>query len=162
MPILSRLQLVGPIVLLCAALAADSAAYGLTQAPSSAFLWYLNLDAFNLFRKSRVILGQYFDFPFIQVLMIAGPLALVGLIGLALKRNLYLAIASNIGFTYAAFLAYSWYAWDNVGKVTSVSLAFVYAPTGDSLYLFVVLLTASFVSFVLSHFLYFRALRFEA
>jgi hypothetical protein len=162
MSVVFRLQLIGPAVLFCAALTAESAAYALTQAPSSAFLWYLNLEAFNLFRKSRTILTQYCDLPFAHVIMIAGPMALIGLAGLTLKRNLCLAISSNLSFTYAAFLAYSWYAWNNVGRVTSVSLASVYAPTGDALYLFVVLAVASLVSFVASHFLYLRALRSEA
>jgi hypothetical protein len=162
MSILFRLQLVGPVVLFCAALAAESAAYALTQAPSSGFLWYLNLEVFNLFRRSRIILGQYCDLPFAHILMVAGPMALLGLAGLALKRNLCLAVSSNLGFIYAAFLAYSWFAWNNGGRVTSASLASVYVPTGDALYLFVVLAITALVSFAASHCLYFRALRSEA
>src|SRR6266567_3594628 len=51
-----RLQLVGPLLLLCVVAAAESIAYALAHNPSSALLWYLNLEVFSIFRKSRVAL----------------------------------------------------------------------------------------------------------
>jgi hypothetical protein len=155
----ARLQLIGPAVLFSAVLAAESAAYLLTQAPSSAFLWYLNLEVFSLFRKSRGALADYCSLPFAQVWIMAGPMALIGLLGLAFKRNICLAISSNLSFVFAAFAAYSWYEWNSLGKVKAASLVWVGAPTGGSLYLFLILLTASFFSFAASHLLYFRELK---
>ena len=39
-----RLQLVGPLLLLCAVAAAETLAYVLAENPSSAVLWYVNLE----------------------------------------------------------------------------------------------------------------------
>ena len=159
---LVRLQLAGPLAFFVAVLAADSAAYALADAPSSAWLWYLNLEVFSIFRKSRNALSDVCGLPFAQLFLIAGPLACLACTGLALKRNLLTAISSNLSFVYAAFVVYSWHHWNSFGSVKSASLALVHVPTGNDLYLFIVLLLTSFASFVASHFLYFRAVRNEA
>src|SRR5262245_19251266 len=96
MPRLARLQLIGPVVLFGLLFAADAAAYALVLKPSSSFLWYLNLEVFSLFRKSRAAFGEIFNLPFAQVLFVAYPIALLGLIGVTFKRNLCLALSSNI------------------------------------------------------------------
>ena len=113
----ARIQAVGPVVLFCALLAAEAAAYALAQMPSSGFLWYLNLEVFSIFRKSRAALWELGNLPFAQVLLIAGPMALIGLLGLSLKNNLYVAISSNLSFCFAAFLAYNWHAWTSATHV---------------------------------------------
>ena len=74
----ARLQLVGPVVLFCAVLAAEAAAYALAQMPSSGFLWYLNLEVFSIFRRSRAALAELGNLPFAQVLLIAGPMVRSG------------------------------------------------------------------------------------
>ena len=158
---LVRLQLAGPIALLVAVFGADSAAYALADAPSSAWLWYLNLEVFSIFRKSRTALSDICSLPFAQVILIAGPLACLACVGLALKRNLLTAVSSNLSFVYAAFVVYSWHHWHSFGTVKSASLAFAQVPTGTDLYLFIVMLLTSFASFAASHFLYFCAVRNE-
>ena len=99
----ARLQIIGPLVLFFAVLAAEGAAYALSEMPSSAFLWYLNLEVFSLFRKSRAALAEVGNLPFAQVLLIAGPITAIGMIGLSLKNKLCLAISSNLSFCFAAF-----------------------------------------------------------
>src|SRR5215213_3960636 len=108
---LARLQLVGPIALFCAVLAGEAAAYALAQMPSSGFLWYLNLEVFGIFRRSRAALAELGNIPFAQALLIVGPILLIGAAGLWCRHNLCLAISSNLSFSFAAFLAYNWHAW---------------------------------------------------
>jgi hypothetical protein len=159
---LARLQLVGPLVLLGFVLAADLAAYALSLKPSSGLLWYLNLEVFSLFRKSRAALGEYFNLPFAQTMFIAGPMVAVGLAGLMLKRNLGLAISSNLTLVFAAFVAYNWHSWSSISHLQAVSLSSVHVPMGGTFYLFVTLAATSLLSFGASHTLYFRALRADA
>ena len=159
---LARMQLIGPLVLLAAVLAAETAAYALALAPSSSLLWYLNLEVFSIFRKSRLHLGELSATPFAQLLMIAGPLALAACVGFALKRTLISAIASNLSLVYAAFLVYSWHHWQTFKQVKAASLISVQVPTGSDLYLFAILLIASVASFLASHCLYLRTARSAA
>ena len=157
----ARLQLIGPAVLFCAVLAAESAAYALAEVPSSAFLWYLNLDVFGLFRKSRVLMGEWGAIPFGQ-LLIAAPLAALAAAGFLWRRNLVAAAAANLSFVYAVFLVYSWQFWSSAAQVRSASLTLVQAPVGYDLCLVAVLLIASFLSFAVSHLLYLRAVQGRA
>jgi hypothetical protein len=159
---LAYLQLVGPIVVLVAVAAADSASWALSQSPSSALLWYLNLEVFSPFRRSRWVLSDVGSFPFAQLLLIAGPLALLALLGIVLRRNLLVAVASNLSLAYAGFLFASWYTWTSYGEVSFASLTAVHVPTSGNFYLFVVLLIASMVSFSASHLFYIRAVRKRA
>lgn len=155
----ARIQLLGPLVLFCAALAAEGAAYALSEAPSSGFLWYLNLEVFSLFRRSRAALADFGNLPFAQVILIAGPMALIGIAGLLLKNKLCLAISSNLSFCFAAFLAYNWHAWTSTAHVKAASLIFVHIPSGGTLWMIVILAITSFLSFAASHLLYFGELR---
>ncbi len=156
-----RIQLVGPCTLLTAVLAADAAAFALAQYPSSSFLWYLNLDVFSLFRKSRAAL-EFGGLPFAQALLIAGPIALVGFAGVAFKRNLCLAISSNLALVFSTFVVYSWLAWGRVGEVKSASLAWPALPSGGTSTMLAILALTSVASFATSHLLYFLALRTRA
>jgi len=155
---LARIQLVGPCTLLAAVMAADAAAYALAQSPSSSFLWYLNLDVFGLFRKSRAALDLG-GMPFAQTLLVAGPIALIGLAGRTFKKNLCLAISSNLAFIFAAFAIYSWLAWGRADEVKSASLALIATPSGGTSTMLAVLASTSIVSVVTSHLLYFISLR---
>ena len=159
---LATLQLAGPICLLLTVAAADGASWALSQAPASALLWYLNLEVFSAFRRSRWLLLDLGSLPFAQLLLIAGPLGLIALLGIALRRNLLVAIASNLSLVYATFVLFSWYAWSSHGTVSIASLSVVQVPTGGSFYLFLVLLAASVASFSASHLFYIRALRKRA
>jgi hypothetical protein len=155
---LRRLQLIGPLVLLCAVGAAEAASRALASDPTSALLWYLNLELFSIFRKSGAFLDQYGSVPFAQLLFVA-LLAVLIVAGLARRSALPAAIASNLSFVYAGFLLYSWHHWNSLGQVRAASLAPVQVPAGSTLYLFVSLLLASFVSFAASHYFYLRLLR---
>ena len=50
---LAKLQLIGPIFLFAAVLAAEVAAWALSMFPSSEALWYVNLGLFGLFQRNR-------------------------------------------------------------------------------------------------------------
>jgi hypothetical protein len=154
----ARLQLIGPLALLGPVLGAETAAYALVQRPSSAFLWYLNLEVFGLFRVSRQLTGGFGAFPFSQLLIVA-PVALVAIIGVVFRRNLPLAIASNLSLVYAGFLLYSWQFWHGFRHMRQASLTIVQMPAGYDLYLLGMLLGASCLSFAISHSLYLRAMR---
>jgi hypothetical protein len=156
-----RLQLVGPLLLLCLVAAAESIAYALAHNPSSAVLWYLNLEVFSIFRKSRAALSGHLNFPFAQLLIIS-PLTFLGLAGVVLRRNLLIALSSNLSFVCAAFLLCSWHHWNSFGQVKAASLTAVRMPTGNDLWLFVLLLFGCFVSLVTSHVFYVHHLRFRA
>ena len=158
----ARVQIIGPLVLFVAVLAAEAAAYALSEMPSSALLWYLNLEVFSLFRKSRAALAEVGNHPFSQLLLIAGPIAALGMIGLSLKNKLCLAISSNLSFCFAAFIAFNWHSWTTATHVKAASLAFVQVSSGSTLLMVGVLAITSFLSFAASHFLYLGALRSKA
>src|SRR5436309_6740600 len=147
---LTRLQLLGPLVLLCIVGAAEAASHALASDPTSALLWYLNLELFSIFRKSGAFLDHYGSVPFAQLLFVAF-LAVLAVIGFARRKFLPVAIASNLSFVYAGFLLYTWHHWNTLGQVRAASLAPVQVPAGSTLYLFVGLLLTSFVSFAASH-----------
>jgi hypothetical protein len=153
----ARLQLIGPFVLFGAVLAAETAAFALAAKPSSGFLWYLNLEIFGLFRKSRAVLGDL-AFPFAQLVLFAGPLLALTVLGHALRRNLMVALASNLSLFYAGFLFMSWHFWHTKG-LKAASLAPMHVPNGNEFIWFVALLLASLLSAAASHLLYIRAVR---
>jgi hypothetical protein len=158
----AKLQIIGPFVLVLFVLAAESAAYALSQIPSSEVLWYLNLEVFSVFRKSRGNMGELFELPFTQTLLIAGPLAVLAGLGLALKQKLGVAIASNLSFVYAGFLLVSWYHWQSASRLREASLVWTHVPTGNDLVLFVALLVTCFLSFAASHISYLTEARGQA
>src|SRR4051812_8406750 len=145
-----RLQLVGPLILLCTVAMAETVAYALAETPSSALLWYLNLEVFSIFRKSRVALSGYLNLPYAQLLLIS-PLALLAVAGIAFRRTLLIAISSNLAIVCAGFLIWSWHHWNSVMQIRTTSLAAVHMPTGNDFWLFAFLLLACLVSFVTSH-----------
>ena len=155
---LTRLQLIGPLILLSTICAAEILAYALSQRPSSGLLWYLNVEVFGIFRKSRVALSECVNQPFAQLLIVS-PLALLALAGLVLRRNLLIAVSSNLSFVCAGFLVFSWHHWNAAGQVRAASLAALHLPTGNDSCFFILLLFACFVSFTMSHFFYIHLLR---
>jgi hypothetical protein len=155
---LAQLQLTGPLALFAALAAAETAAYALTQYPSSAFLWYLNLDVFGLFRKSRLLMGEWGTIPFAQ-LALAAPFVLAATAGLVWPRRFLTALASTLGFVYTAFLAYAWEIWTFPLQAAQASLVPIAVPTGYDLCLFLTLGSAALVSFIASNLVYFRAVR---
>jgi len=158
---LTRLQLIGPLVLFATVAAADVAAYELANAPASAWLWFLNHEVFSIFRKSRAVFAGYVNLPFVHV-FVASLLAALAVAGLMLRKNLLLAISSNLSLVCAGFLVYSSFYWKSLGQVQAASTIAVHVPTGSDAYFVALLAAGSLVSFAASHYVYFRLLRQRA
>jgi len=157
---LTRLQLIGPLVLFLTVGAADVTAYALAEVPTSASLWFLNQEVFAIFRKSRMVL-ELWDLPLAQ-LAVAALLLSIALAGMMLRRYLLLALSSNLSLLCAGIIVYSSHYWNNVSKIQAASLVAVQVPTGTDLYFFTLLLVGSLMSFVASHCWYFLLLRQRA
>lgn len=166
---LAKLQLIGPLVLALAIGAAELAACILAWKPSSAFVWYLNLELFGIFQHSHSMLSSAFSVPYFQLLFVAGPILILALGGFAFHSRLPVAIASNLSFAYAFFLAYAWYgirlpapqaaslsgaAYESVFNISAVSLTF-----GPHACVLATLLVASMLSTTASHVQYLRVIR---
>src|SRR5262245_26192603 len=95
---LAKLQLIGPVALFVAIAAAEAAAYGLAQSPSSQTLWYVNIEVFGVFQRSHYHLSNYVDVQYLQLFAVALPLLCAGLVGYAVRQQLLLAVASNLSF----------------------------------------------------------------
>jgi hypothetical protein len=160
----AKLQLVGPAVLFATVLAAESAVYALAYDPTSQILWFVNLKLFGLFQHSYYVLSSVVDIEGFQLVFIALPLMLAALLGIALRRPLLLAIASNMSLVYASFLTYCSNIFGTAPQQAALGLWGEPAvptgmPTGPYLYLILVLLGSALVSFAVSHIEYFRAIR---
>src|SRR5437588_481729 len=106
---LARRQTLGPAVLFLARVAGESAVDALAAMPTSETLWYLNLRLFGIFQRSHYLLSDFIRIPASQLILIALPIFVVACYGFIRNRKLPLAIASNLSFTYASFLVFSWY-----------------------------------------------------
>jgi hypothetical protein len=155
---LARLQLVGPVVVFLTVLTAEAAVYALAYSPSSRILWFLNLRLFNLFQQSYYVLSSYVQVNSFQLFFIALPLLLAAVCGYVFRRSLLLAVASNLSFVYASFLVYCSYMYDSASQQASLvagPAAVVFAvPSTPYVYIIVVLIGASLLSFVVSHVAY--------
>ena len=149
-----NLQFLGPAVLFIAILTAEGAAFGLAQMPTSEILWRANLEVFAVFQRSHYLLAPALDLPYAQLFVIAFPLLAIAVYGLLAGRDLALAIASNLSFVYAAFLIYI--ATINQSYPLAASLTAIAVPIGPSIYLPLVLIGVSLISFFVSHCHYIR------
>ena len=166
---LAKLQIVGPIVISAVILAEELAAYALGVKPSSEFLWYLNLQLFSIFQKSHYVFSGHFAFPYFQLLFVAVPLLLLTLFGLAFRRALLLAVASNLSLVYSCFLAYAWHTVESPSQqaaslagllpFTTLNLSAQTLPAGPHAYVLMALLIPTLLSFTASHVMYIRAAR---
>jgi len=156
---LAKLQLIGPVALFCAVLAAEGAVWALAHSPTSEFLWYVNLQVFGSFQKTHYALSLLVDIDYLQLIGIATPILALAIIGYLAKRQLLLAISSNLSFVYAAFLIYSWRGAIPPSK--AASLGMLVLPSGPDRYLFLFLLCASLISFLMSHAVYLRQCSLE-
>jgi len=150
---LGRLQLLGPVASFLAVVAAESAACALAAVPTSETLWYVNLTLFGIFQKSHYVVSDFIAVPASQLLFIALPIFALACYGSARNRTLPLAIASNLSFVYASFLAFSWYRIERL-PLLQASLAPIAIPSGATLFTLSVLLGCSLLSFLVSHLLY--------
>jgi hypothetical protein len=157
-----KLQFLGPAALFAFVLAAEGAAWALDRAPSSEILWYVNLQIFPVLQKSYYVLSYHVDIPYFQLYFIALPLFALACGGLATARALPIAIASNLSFVYASFVAYCWATANprfEAASLGQVSLPSFSLPSGPGVCLVIALLFASLASFAISHFCYIREIR---
>ena len=160
MPQHARLQIIGPVTLFAALLAADGAAYALTLYPSSQTLWFLNLRLLSVFQKSHYVLSSYVDIAYFQIVFIGLPLLLAACYGLVFDRRLALAIASSLSFIYVSFLLCAWYVYDQSWHPTSFIVTGI--PSGPDVCFTGGLLGASLLSFIVSHMSYLRACKADS
>lgn len=156
---LFKLQFLGPLALFVATLSAELAVRALAYAPSSEFLWFVNLKMFGIFQRSFYMLSDLFSIQAFQLIGIALPIFLLACYGLAARQRLALALASNLSFAYAALLLF---CWQTPGpSTTQASLSSIAVPSGAGFYVLAVILGTSLVSFTISHLLFLRAARSE-
>jgi hypothetical protein len=148
----AKLQFVGPAAVFLAVSTAEGAAFGLAHIPTSEILWRANLEFFAVFQASNYLLSPVVDLPYSQFLLVALPLITIAVYGLLAARELALAIASNLSFVYAAFLIFSGVSCQP--HPMTASLANVAVPIGPSVYLPLVLVGVSLMSFLVSHYDY--------
>src|SRR6185503_19593920 len=105
---LAKLQLIGPVFLFVAVLAAEGAAYALSVFPSSAPLWYANLKLFGMFQRSYYVVDSYTGIPSFNLFFITLPILLLGCLGIVWRKRLLLGVSSNLSFVYAGLLIHQW------------------------------------------------------
>ncbi|MBR1251486.1 hypothetical protein JQ609_31785 [Bradyrhizobium sp. AUGA SZCCT0169] len=156
---LFKLQFLGPLALFLATLSAELAVRALAYAPSSELLWFVNLKMFGIFQRSYYVLSDVVSIQSFQLIGIALPIFLLACYGLAARRRLPLAVASNLGLGYAALLLL---CWQSPGApTTQASLGSIAVPSGAGFYVLAGILGTSLLSFAVSHLLYLRAARSE-
>jgi hypothetical protein len=156
---LFRLQFLGPLALFSATLCAELAARALQYAPSSEFLWFVNLKMFGIFQRSYAMLSEFVAVDGFQFFGIALPIFALACFGLSAKSRLPLALATHLSAAYAAFLVLSWQSPG--APTTQASLVSIAVPSGAGLYVLTGILGACLLSFALSHLVYIRAVREE-
>ena len=155
---LSKLQLIGPVFLFAAVLAAEAGAYALNMFPASGTLWYINLKLFGVFQRSYYQIDSYTGIASFDLFFIAMPILLIGCLGVICRQRLLLAISSNLSFVYAGLLIYLWALMQP--QTLQASLDAIAVPAiGSDIYLVICLLGASLLSFCVSHFTYVRDVR---
>src|ERR1700739_1905998 len=98
---LVKLQFLGPFALFGATLSAELAARALAYAPSSEFLWFVNLRMFGIFQRSYYLLSDLVSIQGFQLFNIALPIFLLACYGLFAGRRFPLALASNLSLGYS-------------------------------------------------------------
>lgn len=143
------IQTFGSSVVIGAFVAAEAAAALLDSYPSSAFVWYLNLDVFPLFEAARAQGSP------LHVLF--GPSALAGgtaLLALALLLRLLrlrfgVALIANVSFACALALAYGGLHGGGVPRAAALRLSI--GGQGSDLAVTALMLASSFTAFAVSH-----------
>jgi len=156
---LFKLQFLGPFTLFAATLCAELAARALQYAPSSELLWFINLRVFGIFQRSYAMLSYFGVTDGFQFFGVALPIFGLACFGLAAKSRLSFAVATHLSAAYAGFLVLSWQA--GVPEVTQASLVPIAVPSGVGLYVMATILGTCFLSFAITHLLYFGAVREE-
>ncbi len=148
-------QLWGPVTLFGVLAVADGAARGLERAPSSEWLWYINLKWFGMFQESHYALttvlraGHYEQFLFVAL-----PLLVCAGLAAVFKRTLLLAASSNLAFVYAILVALGWF---RARAPLQASLSEQFSTSANwELIVLAALISLCLLSFVVSHLAYLR------
>jgi hypothetical protein len=155
---LFKLQFLGPLALFAATLCAELAARALQYAPSSELLWFINLRMFGIFQRSHAVLSELGVIDGFQFFGLALPIFVLACFGLAAKSRLPFTVATHLSAAYALFLVISWHV--GVPTVAQASLGTFAVPSGG-LYVMATILGTCFLSFAITHLLYFLAVREE-
>lgn len=156
---LFKLQFLGPLALFLATLAAELAARALQYAPSSEFLWFINLRVFGIFQRSDALLSYVVTIDGFQLFGVALPIFLLACLGLAAKFRLAFTVATHLSVVYAGFLVLAWQA--GVPTTAQASLGSVAIPSGAGRYLIATILATCLLSFAITHLIYFLHVRRE-
>jgi hypothetical protein len=165
---LAKLQLAGPVLLALVIVAEELAAYWLAHRPSSALAWYLNLELFGIFQQTHAMLAGVWNMPCLQLILVAAPILMLAVSGVAFGGRLPLAMASNLSLVYALFLAYVWYGIRLPSLQASLGASvydavFNFSATkpalGPHVWLVATLLLATLLSSAAAHLQYLRAVR---
>ena len=145
------LQLLGLISLFGAMAIAEGGALALRCAPSSEWLWYVNLKWFALFQQSHYALTAAVG-DGAQIELVGAPLIALAWLGIVFRRTLLLAASSNLTLVYVVFAALSWV---RAGAPLSASLAEQSTVATDSgVILLAALVSLCVLSFAVSHVIY--------
>ena len=155
---LFKLQFLGPLALFAATLCAELAARALEYAPSSEFLWFVNLRMFGIFQRSDAFLSGFVPIEGFQLFGLALPIFVLACYGLAAKSRPVFTVATHLSAAYALFLVAAWHV--GVPTVAQASLGAVAIPSGGQYVMATILGTCS-LSFAVTHLLYLRAVRQE-
>jgi hypothetical protein len=159
---LFKLQFLGPLALFTATLCAELAARALQYAPSSEFLWFINLRIFGIFQRSYALLSEFIPIDGFQFFGIALPIFLLACFGLAAKSRLSFTVATHLSPVYAGFLVLAWQAGVPTVKQASLGpIGPIAVPSGVGLYVMATILGTCLLSFAITHLLYLRAVREE-
>jgi hypothetical protein len=151
---LFKLQFLGPLALFATTLCAELAAGALEYAPSSEFLWFVNLRMFGIFQRSDAVLSYFVPIEGFQFFGLALPIFVLACVGLAARSRPLFTVATHVSVVYACFLVFSWQL--GVSTVTQASLVTVAVPSGGQ-FVMATILGACLLSFVVTHLLYFFA-----
>jgi hypothetical protein len=156
---LFKLQFLGPLALFVTTLCAELAARALEYAPSSEFLWFVNLRMFGIFQRSYAALSELVPVEGFQLFGVALPIFALACFGLFAKSRLPLALATHLSFGCAGLLVLF---WQTPGPpTTQASLVGIAVPSGAGFYVLSSILGTCLLSFAISHLLYIRAARSE-
>jgi hypothetical protein len=155
---LFKLQFLGPLALFVATLCAELAARALQYAPSSELLWFINLRMFGIFQRSHAILSEFVAIDGFQFFGLALPIFVLACFGLAAKSRLPFTVSTHLSVAYALLLVVTWHV--GVPTVAQASLGTIAVPSGG-LFVMGTILGACFLSFAITHLLYFCAVGAE-
>jgi hypothetical protein len=152
---LAKLQLVGPILLLAAAMGAEATGLALGRMPDSASLWFLHLGVFAPLHQGDALIADAIVMAHGELMLIGLPLFLLACGGIYFRQPLLLALASNLGFLDVCILVHL--SGSVPGRGASLGrIGDVVAVSPGAL-----LFAGALLSFAVSHIVYIGAVRRE-